>query len=347
MWTAGYFMRFAWYVLLGLLTIETAARIEDCARYGASPIAPYSINTIFRSGPYGREGRPGARYAKWSLNSLGFRGPEILPERINVVVFGASETFGTYESPGEEYPRQLEAALNSEGRTHYNVINIALPGMRIGNVEYLDRAMRMTGAKYVVVYPSPANYIGTTSAFCGKPHALVAEQLTWSDYIRLAERLSQLAKAYVPSKLMTALRTLDIRLHARDREVMGRVPESSLDAFRSDLNCVIQVTQSSGALPILLTHATYFGGQVNPEDRPMMLAWRRFYPELAESGFLDLEDRANEAIRMVARNTGARLVDAAKLMPPGPTYFADFVHFTDGGSARMAALIGTQITSEH
>jgi lysophospholipase L1-like esterase len=67
-----------------------------------------------------------------------------------------------------------------------------------------------------------------------------------------------------------------------------------------------------------------------------MVAWRRFYPGLAEDGFLDLERRANHETREVARRRGLPLFDAARRVPRGPEHFADFVHFTDAGAEAMA-----------
>ena len=144
---------------------------------------------------------------------------------------------------------------------------------------------------------------------------------------------------------MTALRRFSIWVDTRDVDVMEHIPEASLDAFRSDLLCVTELVRSRGAEPVLLTHATYFGSEIEPEDEEMMLAWRRFYPELSEAGFIDLEKRANDAIRSIGHDAGVNVVDSARLIPRGPKYFADFVHFTDLGAARMATLIAEQISA--
>jgi len=342
-------LRVVCYAFLGLLTMELAARLDDLHRYGASMTAPYSIERLFQPSPFGREGKPGARFTKWSMNSLGFRGPEIVAGRSNIVVFGASETFGVYESPDAEYPRQLEAELNAERPAHdqYNVINVALPGMRIGRVGYLDRAIEVTNAKYVVIYPTPANYIGTTAPLCTQTTVPVPDSLGMADYIRLAGKLRQVAKEHAPSGVMTTLRKFSIWVHTRDIDVMEHVPEASIDAFRADLICVTELARSRGAEPVLLTHATYFGSEIMPGDEEMMIAWRRFYPGLSEAGFIDLEKRANDAIRSIGHDAAVNVVDSARLIPRGPEYFADFVHFTDQGAARMATLISEQITATY
>ena len=325
--------------MLGLLTLEVAARIEDALRFQAPLLGAYSINTVFEPSPYGRSGRPGARYAKWSFNSLGYRGPEPAPGRTNLLAFGASETFGLYEQPNGEYPRLLEQALNASGAARYNVINIAVPGISIGRVDYLDHALQVSAARVVFVYPAPANYIGHEGAYCGQAATPVPTDLGLSDRIRLAGKLSQLVKAHIPEPIMTRLRRFSIWLDTRNLSVTDRVPEATVDAYRRDLECVVEHVRQHGAEPILLTHATYFHGTAGPEDLALLTAWRRFYPQLAEMGFLDLEERANAAVRQVAAANAVQLIDVAQQMPRGPNFFADFVHFSDAGAARMAQII--------
>jgi lysophospholipase L1-like esterase len=343
-------LRFVGYGLLALATLEVAPRVEDYFRYRAPLFAPYSINTVFRASPFGKEGKPDARYLKWNMNSLGYRGPEPVAGRVNILTFGASETFGLYESPDHEYPRQLQSALDAARPGIYDVINIAIPGIRIGRTGYLDRALEQTGARIVVIYPSPANYIGTVEPFCGQADTPAPVHLALTDYSRLYGRVEQLVKRYTPSVLMTAARRRAIAREANGAAVMERVPQASIDAFRIDLECAIRAVRAHRAEPVVVTHATFFGDHADPEDEDMLVAWRRFYPELAESGFLDLERRANAAALEAAAATGARVVRADAAIPRGRANFADFVHFTDAGAARMAALLVPAIlgdTSEH
>ncbi len=338
-------IKIASYGLLGLLTLEVAARVEDAWRFHAPLLGAYSINTVFEPSPYGRSGRPGASYAKWSFNSLGYRGPEPAPGRSNLLAFGASETFGLYEQPDGEYPRVLERRLNVLGAARYNVINIAVPGISIGRVDYLDHALQVSAAKVVLVYPAPANYIGHEGAYCGQAATPVPTDLGLTDRIRLAGKLSQLIKAHIPDTIMTRLRQFSIWRDTRNRSVLERVPETTVDAYRRDLECVVEHVRQRGAQPILLTHASYFHGTAGPEDMALLTAWRRFYPQLKEMGFLDLEERANAAVRQVAAASAVQLIDVAEQMPRGPRFFADFVHFSDAGATRMAEIVAAAMAA--
>lgn len=328
------------YAGLGLGTMEMAARIDDALNEGAPMWKPYTIASVFQPSPFGREGKPNAKFGKWTMNEWGYRGPSPQADRINVVTFGASETFGIYESPGHEYPRVLETRLNEAGdKPRYNVINLAIPGVRIGRWGYLERGIKQFHAQMVVIYPSPANYIGSEKPLCDQPTAPVPDQIGIKDRIRLTGKVEQLSKKVLPPSMMTMWREHDIAKSVQGLAVLDKVPDSNIQSFKTDLACAVRTAQQAGAKVVLATHATYFGTTLREADRPMMTAWRRFYPELKEEGFLDLERRTNAAVKALAQEMRVPLVDADQAIPPGPDNFADFVHFTDAGAARMAQLL--------
>ncbi len=334
------------YGILAFATLELAARVEDFVREGAPLLAPYTINILFRPSAVGREGVPGARFGKWQMNSLGYRGPEVREGRSNVLTFGASETFGLYEAANQEYPRALESYLDEIKPRSFNVVNIAIPGMRIGRIGYLERAIEQTQASHVVVYPSPANYIGTTKPFCQQLSAPVSSQSGIDEKVRLAGKLNQQAKKLLPTRVQSSMRSLSIWWETRHEAPAERVSNETLNALREDLNCVVRATKNRGSTAILVTHATYFGDRFEAGDEPMLLAWRRFYPELLEEGFLDLERRANDVIRSVAAQHQVPLVDAAATLPRGPASFADFVHFNDQGAMLMGKITAEAVAGE-
>ena len=337
------------YAAIVFVTFEIAARTEDFVRYDAPFWESYTIEGLFQPSEFGRTGKPHARYAKWSLNSLGYRGPEPVPGRINVLTFGASETFGLYESPGNEYPRQLERELD-RAEERFNVVNIAIPGMSIGKIDYLERAEIQLAPRYAVIYPSPANYIGTTQPFCGRTTPPVPSQVSLLDHVRVLGRLRDLSKRVVSPDMMTVARRAAARFETRDQVVQERVHEETIDAFRRDLSCIVDSAKRHHVTVILVTHPTFFGqdrsAPLTELDRQQLSAWRRFYPELAEDGLLDLERRTDAALRGYAVEAGIQVVDAAGEVPPGPKYFADFVHLTDLGAAIVARLVAQRITSD-
>lgn len=326
--------------IIVIVTLEACARIDDYIIFGAPIFSPYNSETLYQQDSIGKHGKPNARYKKWKLNSLGFRGPEPAPNKTTVVCFGSSETFGLYEAPGEEYPRQLEQEINAQfGNGDFQVVNVAYPGETIPTAtRRIPEIVDAMHPKFAFIYPSPATYIWLPWLEQSRkpsklpPGPLPQPRFEW----RIAENLRVILKQLVPEALQARMRAREIRKAANEFPTMQRLPDENIAMFRQDLGDFVKQLRAYGIEPILVTHATYFGNTVSDHDRQMLLAWRKFYPMLKEEGFLDMEARANAAMKQVAAEQNITLVDAASAMPPGNEYFADFVHFTDKGSHTMA-----------
>jgi hypothetical protein len=325
---------------LALVMWEIAARVDDRVSMDAPLLEPYNPDILYTNDTLGMRGKPYARYSKWRFNSLGYRGPELDPQRIRVATLGASETFGLYESDGHEYPRQLERELNARaGGNVYQVMNVAYPGL--SNNTALRRLPGMVATvrpSIVTIYPSLANYIDLPK----NPNAISKAPEVSAYELRIAGKIRTTLKTVVPERVQTAVRRWEIQ-RAANGQVWNRLPEEHVRVFHRELLATIEALSSQGVKPVLVTHATRFGDRVAPEERPMLVAWRRYYPTLAEDGFIDMERRLNDVIRQVASEHKVLLVDAAHLMPSGPRYFADFVHFTDAGARQMAVLIAEHL----
>ncbi len=329
-------------VLFGL-TLEVCARVDDLVRYGAPFWSSYSYESMFTADSLGRKGKPFASYRDYHLNSLGFRGPELKPGGIRVITIGASETFGLFEDPGQEYPRQLERDLNQRsGSSQYQVINTALVGLTIRTATIrIPQIIDEVHPQFAVIYPTPANYIWLPWVL--KPPATQAPKEPRFQ-LRATDKIRDAVKRLSPPELLDRLRQRDI-----DREApefgpsMDRVPDASVETFRSDLEAMVKTLQERGVRPVLVTHATRFGDSLSEQDRQQLTAWRRFYPMLKEQGFLDMECRMNDAVRQVAQENHALLVEGAKAVPPGSRYFGDAIHFTTSGSGFMASAIADAI----
>ena len=111
--------RSTWTVLLllvGLLSVEITVRIDDWAQHGV-PLTEgaNSLDDLMVRDSLGVHSRASTRFRQFRINSLGFRGAEVSARALDtakvIVVSGASETFGLYESDGKEWPRQLEDSL--------------------------------------------------------------------------------------------------------------------------------------------------------------------------------------------------------------------------------------------
>jgi hypothetical protein len=341
-------LKYAVGVLFAIFMLEFCARLDDYSSYGAPMWGPYDTEIMYVRDKIGRKGKPGARYKKWQLNSLGFRGPELQPGRVRIVCMGSSETFGLYEAPGEEYPRQLERELNAwAGRNLFEVVNVAHPGETVRTqILRVPETVEEVRPQIALIYPSPAQYIwlpwlkldpAAPTATTSRPH------LEW----RIASNLRELAKRLLPKAVQDYLSEREIRREvAVYGMVMDRVPEENIIQFHNDLEKLVKTLRDAGVEPVLVTHAMRFGPVLSVSsnsERHVLVSWRKFFPMLKEDGFLDMEWRMNGAIRQLATEQHLTLIDAAREISPGKQNFADFSHFTTAGAHLMAVHLAGEL----
>lgn len=335
-------------LVLVLLTLEASARVDDYLQFGAPLTGPFDIETIYEYDELGRRGKPNARYQKWKLNKFGFRGPDPVPGKLTIAVLGASETFGLYESEDMEYPRQLETVLQGRFGEGVQVASISFAGMSIGQALIrLEESLRATGADLLLVYPSPASYIMPPAGewrLGGDPGRGLFGSL------RITARLRDLFKQTIPPRIQTAIRAWQADRAFSPEERWQTIPRENVDRFRHDLNELAEAAADLGVEVVLATHATRFGDEVLPEEKDLLVSWRKFYPRLEEEGFLDMERRLNDVVRQLGRRRDLVVIEVAGKIEPGPENFADFVHFTDKGAHEMAGILAdglAPVITEH
>ena len=327
--------------VIAVLTLESCARLDDLISYGASPFGIYDSSLLTTFDKMGQCGRPNARYLKWKMNSLGFRGPDLDPQALRILCVGSSETFGQFETEGNEWPRRLERVLNESvppGRG-YQLVNTGLAGETFPtSVQRLPDRLAAVSPKFVLLYPSLAHYLSipTLHAFVSPPPRTV---FRW----RMQGRIETTLKQSMPMWLQTWLRQRQIdRALGRDSQ-FDDMPLEYRQAFCKDLETAVDLSRKAGAEPVLITHANRFKDRIEPSERFMLVSWHKFYPMLREDAFLRMEASMNDVMRQVARDQSVLLIDAAQAMPSGPAYFADFVHFTDKGSAEFSQIVGDKL----
>ena len=332
-------LRVGAHLMLVLMVWEVCARIDDASSDRAPLLGAHDYTVMLKHDALGVTGVPFAHYQKWQLNSLGFRGPELQAQRARIICIGSSETFGLYEAPGMEYPRQLERELSSRSSANqYEVANVAYAGQTLGS--FLRRSGQVISRlqpEIAVIYPGLTSYIEPSSA---DTDAWVPEKQHFQ--LRIKAKLFNLLDRVLPGPLQTARYRFKIWRNTRGRPVMERIPESDVGRFRQDLSQLLDTLKQHNVKAVLVTHATRFGTEVLREDLPLLTQWRSAYPNLKEDGFLDMEVRLNAVMREQAAARDLPLVDAAKMLS-GQSYFADWAHFTDRGAHAMASAIAEVI----
>jgi len=351
-----------WLLLLALMlaVLETVSRVEDRIAngipFGSRVISP---NDLVWLHPGGARGRPGARYQQWALNSLGFRGPELstvpAPGTARVVVVGASETFGLYESRGREYPRQLEDSLRARAAsgcaahaTGVEVANAALPGMATPSmVRLLDQVVRKVRPDVVVLYPSPGFYLNAyppraSVGPSGADSTLPARNTLTP---RVVNRATRQIKALVPEPVKALARRIVVGRRNRDAGAprFTGVPADRIAQFESDLREAVGVARSIRVPVLLMVHAN---ATMEPgfSNAGLLESWVYQFPRATAETLVRFHQRAGDLERRIARDSGIVIVDLpSALHGHWRSAFADFVHFTDHGSAVVASALADAV----
>jgi hypothetical protein len=353
-------------VLVCVVAFEAATRVDDWVRFGVSPLSPVAAEEeLLTRDSLGEHGRPGAQFQKWVLNNVGMRGPNVSvakpPNMFRVVTAGASETFGLYESPGHEYPRQLEdtlqrvlAADDCRG-ARVEVLNAAIFGMSLPSVDQ-DLRMRVghLHPDVVVLYPTPVQYLADEPPQATLPLAAGdGDPAPWYAVLRpraIVALRTQL-KEVLPGWLKTWLRQRDVDAMVAAQADTWRfdtIPSARLARYDRDLRHVVETVRSIGALPVIMTHANLFMTAPSRSDSSQLTAWERFYPRATGSVIVAFDSVAALITLRVARDSSVATVDLADIVRHAPSstaahLFGDYAHFTDMGSALVAGALGPVI----
>lgn len=358
-------LRAASILLAIILAAEVAARVEDWVAYGTSPFSRVtSIEDLVTRDAEGMHGRASVRFQKWRMDSLGLRGPEVPvnPDgAFRVITVGASETFGLMESPGKEYPRQLEDSLQARLRRHacpaipanrVEVLNAAFAGMSLPTIEQdLRLRLRRLHPDMVVVYPAPVGYLEDQLPRAARPDSSQANSpFPWSRvfHLRLLDRARAQVKQTLPERLMTIVRRIQTERSVQAHRLGWRfttVPADRLAAYDRDLRQLVFTIRQLGAVPLLVTHANAFMGRARLHENKLQ-AWEKFYPRATGATIVAFDSAARVRTLAAAHDSAVAVVDAGAAFSRQPeSDFGDFVHFTDAGSAEMANLLANAICS--
>jgi hypothetical protein len=353
--------------VLGLLVVfalsfELMTRAQDWVRYRMPFFSTVtSEEALITRDRDGAHGLPGAQFRKWSIDSLGFRGPEIAVHAargtVRVVVAGASETFGLYESPNKEYARELEDSLNEhvargacagQHTTHFEVLNDALPGMSLPTARQdIQRRLVRFAPDIMVYYPSPVQYLDdrlpvATPPDTTPPKRNVEGSIMLALHPRSLDALRDELRQLAPQPLLKWFRE---RSAAEERGrhppdwVFRDVPQQRMAAYDSDLRLLIGTVRAQGAEPVLATHATAFERH-RADSAALAQSWERFYPRASGTTLIRFDDSARVETIAAAADSGSVVADVhAMFAGADGDNFVDFVHFTDAGSARVAHVL--------
>ena len=329
---------------------EVAARLDDWL-FNDVPIAtnPERERDLVLHDVDCVRGRPHGAFRKWKLNAFGFRGPEMEKRPADghprVMLLGASETFGLYESTDHEFAALLRRRLEKIGHGEIEIVNAAIAGLALPTMtRYWECWASRFEPALVLIYPTPHFYLDN------EPPRLLTPPPDDEDAprpwrSRFAERLLDTAKK------VEALKAIRLRLHLA-RELAGKdddwlfgatPPADRLEQFRDDLEALAVAVEKKGSRPVLVTHAFKTPSPPEPGDRADLEYLRISLPRALPESVPAFDAAAREATLELARRRGWPVIDASAVLTGHRSYFADASHFTDAGSAKMAELLADRL----
>jgi hypothetical protein len=350
-WRARFISLAGWglfAVIVGSMC-EVGARLDDWFFEGVPVLASPSFPALFTSDETGmRLGVPGARWKKVQLNNLGLRGPDVPVERregcSRWMFLGASETFGDPAVSNREYPARVRAL--TAGGPCREILNTAFPAL---DVRAITRYYQFYMARYkpdvVFIYPPTHFYLGevaprNTTPPAAATAAAAPKAASLLERSRFFERLKDTAE--VPAFIQKRRVQRWIEAAERDHDAAWHfttVPQERLDMLADDLRILVELVRSTGAEPVLMTHAVRVASPPRAEDVRELYAMRVYVPRASEEVLAGFEYAAAGRVRAVAAETHTRLIDVAQVMNGRRDRFVDLVHFSNEGNDEVAHLI--------
>lgn len=340
-------------------TIELASRVDQWLTYGAPILGVYTYDSaLFTSDEYGIRGKPNGHYEKWILNSSGFRGDDVTLEKpassLRVVCIGASETFGFYEQPGNEWPHQLEQALLHR-QIQGEVINGAIAGMSLPQrIQHLKNRLLPFKPDVVIFMLEYGSYAGLTSerieARERAPMALPVQHdmVDGVKSLRVMSRLKDVVLPKLPMPIQELVGNMKRRLQIRAiKQELGpayrsfqQVQPFERQALERDLETLRDLAETAGVRLILVSPAMWFTER-NLAD--IVLSW----PYLDESWWREAGTVLPLVAKAFARQHDVFYIDLSETMRGSEEiYMRDFLHFSDRGAKLVADVIAEQVTAK-
>jgi lysophospholipase L1-like esterase len=295
----------------------------------------------------------------YSRNSLGFRGPEpadSISKLTSVICIGGSTTECRFISDSLTWPFLL-----------YKTVKDSIPGFWLnnagmdghstfGHLFMLKEYITKLRPKYITLL------IGANDVETDKPGLFDAMNEKKINFLsaksffksvlnktKLGSALFQLYAirgAYTKGlihKDVDFANLSDSFFTADDKAALIKKQEPYLVAYRQRITDMIAICKGSNVTPVLLTQPSLFGNYTDSATMINMAA--KIIPESSPVINAATAGTILELYNDVVRSFSAqvKIIDLAVLMPKNTQYYYDFIHYTNAGCSKMAAVISKEL----
>ena len=334
-------------LLFAFLLAEGALRADAYAKNGFTQLD----NTFMIDAASGlRVPRPTMDYKGIHINTMGFRGPEIVSPKpantIRLAFLGASTTFcAEVTNDSTTWPDMVARDFNRRfSQSTFDYINAGVPGYAINSMQkMLEYRVRPHAPDLVVIYEAANSLASDTRRLAVDRNIVSEKDRHW--YSWLVDR-SRLAYLVYMNAVIWNLRDQD-RSGARHRLELGQQELDMLRAsYRDRMILLIRSAQQSARLVAVATFSFRVRQDNMPPEGSAEAAWMLYNARathLTITGLVAAFDAFNAAIRDAAAATGAVLIEGEFDIPGDASHFVDSMHFTDAGSSAMARRIADRL----
>jgi hypothetical protein len=273
---------------------------------------------------------------------------------VRVVAIGGSTTRNYFLPPEHRYPSILEDLLNeNEDSRRFQVLNAGMDWWttKHSHINYVTYLRGWNPDVAVVMHAINDLY----RSFSPPRFAIGDYDPQWTHFYGPAIRGAR-PRTWVGSILNGPVAwELNRRWYAqlRFREQDYDLAEfRSLPEFEASLRSLVRTLRADGVEVILVTQPSLYNADMNRHERALLWfpstfclrpdgLWRRPVP--GAPAMARAMEAYNEVIIRVASDEGVQVVDAARSVPRTVAYFADDVHYTEQGSAALAATVAPAV----
>lgn len=324
------------------LLAEGAIRVRHYAKFGAfGPVHDFVLHP-----DSGLMIPPPGRVTKTlSINSLGFRGPEIeqpKPERrLRLAFLGGSTTFCA-EASGEAatWPARVAAALGAECAEHsLDYVNAGVGGYRLAKMRVnLEKRVAPLDPDVIFIYEA-------TNDLTFDSRELAQERGVYTGHADDSSWLAEHSLAWYLLEKNLLLRQRQRVALAGERRLQVEPGELSR-RFRAELSSLVDEARARAKLVVLLTFAPHVRRSQSEAERFAACNTSLYYmPYMTPQALLEGFDEFNAVIREVAAQKDVLLVDVAEAVPGDSLHYNDSVHFKDRGCEVLAEAVARAVSS--
>ena len=331
-------------IVLLLAAAEGAMRLRQVLKYGSTG----TLEDYYTVDPRINLRVPVANLSsgRISINSLGFRGPEIAmpkpPGTVRLAFLGASTTWcGEVSGNQTVWPHLVTEALSrTYPRARLDYVNGGVPGYTMESIlKNLQHRVGPLKPDVIVIYEVSNNLSGELRELAAKRGIIgdaKVQELTWPSRHSLLWYLVE-----------KNLRVLAAQRAAQSVQARLEVDAGTLgDEFRNSLTQLVVAARANASLVALATFSIQPRRDQSAEQQMRASASAFFYaPFVTTRLLIDGYERYNQIVREVARETGVLLIEGEHDIPGDSVHFTDTVHFSDAGSKAMAQRISRALAS--